>query len=243
MNGSPEFPMCEDAHIVNPIISTELKKCSRCKKIKLISSFYIDKSKKCNLSSRCKICIIESSTNWRKKNPEKRRSIVKKWDDNNKYKKKIYTKYYQKNNSKKLAEKSKNWRKNNLQRAREVMNSYCKRKRNTLKGKLSMNMKSSIYRSLKGNKNNHWENLVGYTVNQLKEHLEKKFLSGMSWDNYGKWHIDHIIPISVFNFKSSDDIDFKRCWALSNLQPLWAFDNVSKKDKLIKPFQPSLALG
>lgn len=78
-----------------------------------------------------------------------------------------------------------------------------------------------------------WESTVGYTVNELKQHLEKHFQEGMSWDNYGKWHIDHIIPVSFFQFKSSNDVEFKMCWRLENLQPLWAGDNLSKHDKLL----------
>jgi len=99
--------------------------------------------------------------------------------------------------------------------------------------------------TLRGIKNGmHWEDLIGYTKEDLMEHLEKQFTDGMNWDNYGKdgWHIDHIIPKSVFNFNSYEDIDFKRCWALDNLQPLWAEDNFRKNNKLEKDFQPSLAL-
>ena len=72
------------------------------------------------------------------------------------------------------------------------------------------------------------------------KHIEKKFVSGMSWSNYGRWHIDHIKPISKFNFVKPEDEDFKRCWALKNLQPLWAEENLSKHNKLEKPIQPSL---
>jgi 5-methylcytosine-specific restriction endonuclease McrA len=66
----------------------------------------------------------------------------------------------------------------------------------------------------------------------------------MTWGNYGRhgWHIDHRIPISAFNFKAPTDIDFKKCWALSNLQPLWSHENQKKYNKLLKPFQPSLNL-
>jgi len=64
----------------------------------------------------------------------------------------------------------------------------------------------------------------------------------MSWENYGKWHIDHIIPISKFNFITSEHLDFKRCWALKNLQPLEAKQNMSKGKKLNNSFQPSLRL-
>ena len=64
-------------------------------------------------------------------------------------------------------------------------------------------------------------------------HLEKQFKEGMTWNNYGYygWHIDHIRPVSSFNFNSYDDPEFKECWALSNLQPLWGKENISKKDK------------
>jgi hypothetical protein len=62
-----------------------------------------------------------------------------------------------------------------------------------------------------------------------------------SWSRAG-WHINHVIPISAFNFSSPEDIDFKKCWALKNLRPLWAKDNFSKNARLDKPFQPSLAL-
>ena len=55
----------------------------------------------------------------------------------------------------------------------------------------------------------------------------------MSWDNYGEWHIDHILPDSSFYYVSTEDDEFKKCWALSNLQPLWAIDNLKKSNKII----------
>lgn len=101
----------------------------------------------------------------------------------------------------------------------------------------------AIYYALKGNKKNRkWENLVGYTLQDLKDHIEKMFSDGMSWENIGEWHIDHIIPKSAFNYTEPEHIDFKRCWSLSNLQPLWAKENMSKRCKLKKQFQPSLQI-
>jgi hypothetical protein len=101
-----------------------------------------------------------------------------------------------------------------------------------------------VGRSLKGNKQGrNWELLLGYTCVQLKRHIENLFLPGMSWENMGKWHIDHKIPVSAFNFSAASDIDFKKCWDIKNLQPLWSIDNLKKNDKLSKPHQPSLALG
>ena len=110
--------------------------------------------------------------------------------------------------------------------------------------KLHELVRTAVRETLKnGNKNGrHWEGLVGYTVNDLKIHIEKQFTSGMSWENCGEWHLDHIIPKSVFNFTKPEHEDFKRCWSLKNLQPLWATDNLSKGSKLEKPFQPRLAL-
>lgn len=113
----------------------------------------------------------------------------------------------------------------------------------TIKGRLNRRMGNYIRMFLNGTKNfKHWETLVGYTLKDLIKHLEKRFKIGMSWENYGKWHIDHIIPQAAFHYTSPDDVDFKRCWALKNLQPLWHWENESKGGKILKPFQPSLKL-
>lgn len=109
-------------------------------------------------------------------------------------------------------------------------------------------LKDSISRaindSLKGKKNGrHWEQLVGYTLDDLMKHLEAQFIEGMAWENFGKgdgkWHVDHILPQAVFGYADVLDIDFHRCWSLSNLRPMWEKDNMRKHAKIIKPFQPS----
>lgn len=103
--------------------------------------------------------------------------------------------------------------------------------------RLNRNISSSLLQSLKSHNvskgGRHWEDLVGYTTQDLKTHLESLFTEGMSWENQGEWHIDHIIPQNSFNFTSTDDPEFKKCWALSNLQPLWAKDNYIKGSKII----------
>ena len=117
------------------------------------------------------------------------------------------------------------------------------KERATLQGRLSRKISNDIRQALNGAKGyRSWETLIGYKVKDLIKHLQKQFVKGMAWDNYGEWHIDHIIPQSAFHYTSSDDIDFKRCWALENLQPLWGIDNVLKGSKILKPFQPSLKL-
>lgn len=77
------------------------------------------------------------------------------------------------------------------------------------------------------------ERLHGYTYEQLKLHIESQFVDGMSWENRSEWHIDHIKPISVFIREGVTDP--KIINALSNLQPLWAFDNLSKGAKYDTP--------
>ena len=72
---------------------------------------------------------------------------------------------------------------------------------------------------------------MGYTGKELYKHIESLFTDGMSWDNMGDWHIDHIRPVASFNFTTTECEDFKKCWALENLQPLWAKDNLSKGSK------------
>lgn len=97
---------------------------------------------------------------------------------------------------------------------------------------LNHSMSSSIRKSLNRKKSGYsWESLVGYTVDELITCLERQFLPGMTWANRGDWHIDHIIPVSSFNYDGPDHPDFKACWALTNLRPLWAEDNLRKKDK------------
>jgi len=95
---------------------------------------------------------------------------------------------------------------------------------------------AAVSRSLKrrwtSKKGSSWELLLGYSLQELRDHLETKFTNGMSWDNYGKWHVDHIVPQNSFIFSSPSDDKFRACWALTNLQPLWGTDNCSKRARL-----------
>lgn len=148
-----------------------------------------------------------------------------------------YTKKYQKEHP----EYPRIWNANN----RDKRKGYSDRARSTEKGKLSNSISCLIWHCLKKNKGNrHWPDLVGYTVDQLKRHLEKKFTDGMTWEKFmaGEIHIDHKIPKAAFNFNTPEDIDFERCWALKNLQPMWAKENIQKSDKVDRPFQPSLSI-
>jgi hypothetical protein len=70
---------------------------------------------------------------------------------------------------------------------------------------------------------------LGCSIEDLKRHLESKFQEGMTWENYGSWHIDHIKPLAAFNLQDSEDLRFACHY--SNLQPLWAKDNLKKGNK------------
>lgn len=92
-------------------------------------------------------------------------------------------------------------------------------------------MRAGIHSTLTAGKAGHsWQRLVGYSVADLMSHLERQFLPGMSWKNVGDWHIDHRVPLASFRYESSTDPEFKAAWGLTNLQPLWAADNIKKRD-------------
>lgn len=73
--------------------------------------------------------------------------------------------------------------------------------------------------------------VVGYSKAELVRHIERQFLPGMSWQNMPEWHVDHIVPVSHFKLTSFADPDFKVCWGLPNLRPLWARENLSKRNE------------
>ena len=153
--------------------------------------------------------------------------------------------YYQKNKDKILTY-IKGWIKKNPEKVSKIVN-RCSRKKYRLDHKFNLNRRigPAIKRSLKDNKaGRHWEDLVGYTLDDLINRLKETMPKGHTWQDYleGKLHIDHIIPITAYNFTKPEHIDFKRCWSLNNLQLLPAKENRSKYNKLDKAFQPSLAI-
>ena len=79
----------------------------------------------------------------------------------------------------------------------------------------------------------HVFDLLGYSPDDLRAHLERQFVKGMTWENYGEWHIDHVVPCVSFDIKAIGDSEFMACWALGNLRPLWATENLRKKDSII----------
>jgi len=175
--------------------------------------------------------IKERLNQWRKDNPEKVKKQGRRW---------------RKKNPGEGIKRAKKWREANPERVKEQRNAYLKNKRKiNLKFNLNRRMVSGIGTSLKINKaGRKWETLVGYTLEDLIKRLKKTMPEGYTWQDYmeGRLHIDHCIPISVFNFTKPEHPDFQRCWALSNLQLLPARENIIKRNKLSRPFQPALKI-
>jgi hypothetical protein len=151
---------------------------------------------------------------------------------------------YRKKNKEKLRAARREYLRKNREKINEKNKRYQKHRRRTdPMFKLRQSISSGVWHALRDNKaGRSWEQILDYTLSDLKKHLESQFKDGMTWENYGDWHIDHIIPIAKHNFTTDQHEDFKRCWALSNLQPLWAEENFSKNAKINKPFQPRLAI-
>jgi len=144
---------------------------------------------------------------------------------------------YRSANKEKIAERQAQYRSANKEKIAEQKAQYVnKRLKTDPRFKLDIYFSRSIRDTLKNinsSKNGRsWESLVGYSAQQLKEHLEKQFKPEMNWENHGTyWHIDHKRPKSWFNYDSAEHPDFKQCWALENLQPLEATENMKKSNK------------
>ena len=193
----------------------KMKTCSKCKAQKPLTDFHVCNRSKDGRANYCKKCQHEFGSQWRRNNLAKCRS----------YNKKSRLKHPDK-----VKERDKRWR--HTEKSRIYHRQWRRKILSTLKGNLNNRMSSAIRRTLRLNKNGYkWETLTGYTTGDLYKHLESRFNNGMSWINFGKWHIDHIVPISNFNYQKATDPEFRSCWALSNLQPMWAEENLRKGNK------------
>jgi len=147
-------------------------------------------------------------------------------------KKKLKKTYYNKHYKTPDAEKRRIYRNKNKDRINKYFREYTAKRRQDPKHRISGRMYSAIRKEIKKFGVSTTKTIQGlYTNEELFNHIESQFTDGMSWDNMSEWHIDHIRPVASFNYDSTEHPDFKKCWALNNLQPLWAKDNMSKGDK------------
>lgn len=223
------------------------KVCQICKKRKKVTEYYLGKNgtlrfccKQCH-SDRAKIYYqsnkniirtkqkkyyknnteecLKRNINWKNNNLEKYNKSIMNWRKNNIEKRKLQSKNYYQNNKTKIVKRHKRYKK------LKYKNDLNYRILDILRSRLN----SAIRR--KGKKHNSAIKLVGCSINTLQKHLEKQFKDGMNWNNYGfyGWHIDHIIPCSSFDLTNIEQQ--KICFHYTNLQPLWAKDNLSKGNR------------
>lgn len=139
-----------------------------------------------------------------------------------------------KRNPDKHRDRVQRWRDKNPERAAELTRSSQKTRRSTPWGKINNRMWAVIHSGVRTKSNfiGKYAEALGYTWNDLREHLESRFDNGMTWDNWGEyWEIDHIKPLSSYRYESVYDESFKECWGLSNLRPLVRWKNQAKGNK------------
>lgn len=172
---------------------------------------------------------------WYEANRDKIKSKGKIYYEINKDKIKSKGKIYREVNADKIKLRQKVWRDTNKDKIKINKTLYARKKLKTdPEFKFKLNLRTRLRNALKGNyKSGSAVKDLGCSINELKSYLESKFQPGMSWDNHGihGWHIDHIKPLSSFDL--TDRKQMLEACHYTNLQPLWAKDNLAKGDKLI----------
>lgn len=188
------------------------KTCTKCNTIKNLSYFNKDKGGRGGYCAQCKEC--------RKNYGRKNSKYIKKYNDE-----------YRKKNTKKFKELKKKYREENKEKISEYHSEYCKtRYANDIQFKLSTNLRRRMCKMIRRNQRaGSAVRDLGCSLVELKIHIESKFDLRMSWENYGEWHIDHIKPLSKFDLEIRSQ--FLEAAHYTNLQPLWAVDNIIKSNK------------
>lgn len=222
-----------------------MKVCTKCKKEKEYCEFNFHKDTQ-KYMSRCRLCnkeyyaeyyeknkktILERSDLYYKENTDKKLIYSKKYRENNVDKIKKYSEDYLKKNGQKNRDRVKKWREDNKEKRN--LNDKNKRKNDPM-FKLTQYLRNRTglyFKKIGINKEDSTINIIGCSPEFLKEHIEKQFTDGMSWELIGRYiHIDHIIPLS--SAKTKDEL-YMLCH-YTNLQPLWAEENLKKSNKIIK---------
>ena len=190
------------------------KVCSKCKEEKDTCDFFKDKWKKSGYKTQCKDCCKITHNKYKLLNFDKVKISREKYYKNNTEKvKESKKKYYEKTKSKSITVLKNKYKNDELYR-------------------LKVNLRRRISHYLKSKniiKTNTTFDIIGCSPEFLKQYLEEKFTKGMSWGLIGQIHIDHIIPLS---FAKTEEELYKLCH-YTNLQPLWAEDNLKKSNKLL----------
>lgn len=231
------------------------KKCTNlnCEKIDQwlkLKEFSKDKNKNGGCGSHCKKCISKYIKEYynNENNEDRKRKYNTKYSIENKEKIKIYHKKYYKKNKIKILKQNKKWRNNNSEKMQKAQKRWIKKNKerylfhnreyikNRIKNdpnfKIARNLRIRISQLLCGKyKSGSAVKDMGCSIPGLKVYLESLWQPNMTWKNYGKWHIDHIIPLASFDL--TDRKQFLKACHYTNLQPLWAKDNLKKGARII----------
>jgi hypothetical protein len=175
----------------------------------------------------------------REANREKIRESSRKWQAANIEKERERGRKRRETNPEQLRRNHQKWEAENIEKVRERGRKNSKKRHKIFYGTdafftINARLRSVLWYSLrKIKKNKRTHEVFGWSASDLICHLEQRFTPGMTMDALlrGEIHIDHIRPICSFNYTSINDPEFKQCWSLSNLQPLWANENRSKGGK------------
>lgn len=192
------------------------KVCRFCNEVKEVKYFYKRKNSVDGYRNECKACFKHNKIN--------KKVNSKKYYENNKELIKERSRNYYKENKEKVKELAKTRAEKNKDKRNKKLN---ERYHNDVLYRLTVNTRNLISKSIKRNgfsKNSKTREILGCSFEEFKSHIENKFIENMSWENYGEWHIDHKTPSSWAN--SEEEIIKLNHY--TNLQPLWAEDNLSK---------------
>ena len=142
-------------------------------------------------------------------------------------------KRYRNKNKEACIEYEKKYLTENKQKIRERQRKYLQKKRLDPVWKLAQRLRAHVSRCVTHHYNitrSYALDLLGCSFQECRLYLEKQWKEGMSWENYGQWHIDHVRPTSSFDLTIEEEK--KKCFHYTNLQPLWAWENYSKNDLL-----------
>lgn len=191
----------------------EEKNCNICKLLKPISEYNKSSQHKSGYRNYCRDCQKKMSAKYKDRLGEELKLRKKTWE---------------KNNPERVKEsRKKGWEKNGKRISKEKYEKLKSNPKDYLKVLMRRRIRG-ILSSKNLKKRVSSESIVGCSYSELKIYLESLFKDGMSWENQGRWHIDHIIPLS--SAKTEEEV-YKLCH-YSNLQPLWAKDNLKKSNKL-----------
>lgn len=177
----------------------------------------------------------ERMQEYRNENREKVNELRRQNYQNNKERECKRQRDYKKNNEEKIMEYNKKYKSSNRDKLTKQSNEYIKKRRSSdTSFKIIGNTRSKIRIALISSNMNKTEKtteMLGCTIQFLKKYLESKFKPGMTWENYGRqgWHIDHIRPCASFDLTKKEER--LKCFHFTNLQPLWAIDNLKKGKK------------